>query len=198
MSTVLNARAAGFAPAARLLASWWSPPTVRELDRWAADWDDAVEVAELIGLSRAGVDVLRGAAEEAQPEALREEYERLLVGPGRAPCAPYESMWRGDQPRREQGRLMAACAADVARLYADIGLRVRADAHELPDHLVVEWEALAYAFEHDAADAAELLVRDHLTAWMPEFCAAVAAETVQPFYAELARLTPDWTTAIAP
>jgi TorA maturation chaperone TorD len=93
---------------------------------------------------------------------------------------------------------MAACAAEVARIYADIGLRVRPDAHELPDHLVVEWEALAYAFEHDATDAARLLVRDHLAGWMPGFCAAVAAETEQPFYTELAQLTPDWTTALAP
>ena len=102
--------------------------------------------------------MLRGAAEQVEIGALREEYERLLVWPRAAPCSPYESLWRGDQPKREQGRLMAACAADVARLYADLGLRVRADAHELPDHLVVEWEALAYAFEHDSADAAGVLL----------------------------------------
>jgi len=197
MTASVVERAAGLAPAARLLASWWSTPTPGELDRWAEGWDEAVEIAGLIGISRAGVDVLRAAVEEAELDALREEYERLLVGPGRVPCAPYESLWRGDQPRREQGRLMAACAAEVARLYADLGLRVRADAHELPDHLVVEWEALAYAFEHDATDAAGLLVRDHLAGWMPGFCAAVAAETEQPFYAELAQLTPDWTTALA-
>ena len=158
----LDVRAAGFAPAARLLASWWSAadggrgrPLGRGLGRGGRDRRSA-------RVSSASVDVLRGAAEEVEPDALREEYERLLVGPGRVPCAPYESLWRGDQPRREQGRLMAACAAEVARLYADIGLRVRPDAHELPDHLVVEWEALAYAFEHEAADAAALLVRDHL------------------------------------
>jgi len=175
--------AAGLAPAARLLAMWWSPPDPGELDRWAGCWEAAGDVA---GELRAAVD-----------DALREEYERLFVGPGRPPCPPYESMWLTDQPRREQGRLMAACAADVARIYGELGLQVRADAHELPDHVVVELEALAYALEHGAAEAAHALAVDHLAVWMPSFCAAVGAETEHPFYAALARLTPDWVAALS-
>ena len=193
MSASVVERAAGLAPAARLVASWWSPPTVEELGRWAESWDQAAELARVLGLAPAGVDVLRDAAEDADPAVLREEYERLLVGPGRTPCAPYESLWRSDQARRDQGRLMAGCAADVQRIYAGLGLRLRADAHELPDHLVVEWEALAYALEHDAADAAASLAGDHLAAWIPAFCAAVGTETTEPFYAALGQLTPEWT-----
>ena len=164
-------RAAGLGPAARLLAAWWSPPTEEELARWELP------------------DELRVPLEETRPEALREEYERLFVGPGGAPCAPYESMWQTDGPRREQGRLMAACAADVARIYGDLGLRVRPDARELPDHVVIEWEALAYALENGAIEAADALLTGHLAVWMPPFCAAVEAETTEPFYAALARLT---------
>jgi TorA maturation chaperone TorD len=190
-------RAAGFAPAAQLLAAWWSPPTADETARWETCWDGAGEVADSLGPARSVVEDLRAALEAARPEALREEYERLLIGPGRAPCAPYESLWRTDQPRREQGRLMASCAADAVRVYRDLGLKVRADAHEMPDHIVVEWEALAYALEHDAADAAAALAREHLAGWMPAFCAAVGAETEQPFYAVLARLTPAWTAVLA-
>lgn len=196
MSSSIVEGAAGLAPAARLLASWWSPPATDELAGWSAAWDTAAEVADLLGLPEDDVEVLRAAADEAEPAALREEYERLLVGPGRAPCSPYESLWRTDQPRRDQGRLMAGCAADVARVYADLGLRVRADAHELPDHLVVEWEALAYAFERNATDAAVALGREHLAAWMPAFCAAVAGLTTEPFYAALAQVTPEWTAAL--
>ena len=84
---------------------------------------------------------------------------------------------------------MAACAADVARIYGDLGLRVRPDARELPDHLVIEWEALAYALENGATEAADALLTGHLAAWMPPFCTAVEAETTEPFYAALARLT---------
>jgi len=92
---------------------------------------------------------------------------------------------------------MAAAATDVERIYRELGLQVRADVHELPDHLVVEWEALAYALEHDAEDEAAELGREHLASWVPAFCAAVASETEQPFYAALARVTSGWTNVAA-
>ena len=190
-------RAAGLAPAARLLASWWSRPTADEVARWRLDWEGAADVAGLLDLPPSGVEEMRDAAAAAGEEALLEEYERLLVGPGRTPCPPYESLWRTDAPRREQGRLMGACAEDAARLYRGLGLRVRADAHELPDHLVVELEALACAFEQDAADAATALACDHLALWIPGFCAAVVAEAGEPYYLALARLTPEWLAALA-
>lgn len=190
MSSVSD-RAAGLAPAARLLAAWWSRPTAEETERWAASWPQASE------LEPDGVAALEAAAEASEPEALLEEYERLLVGPGRVPCAPYESLWRDDVPRREQGRLMGDVAEDVARIYRDIGLSVRADAHELPDHIAAEWEALAYALEEGADDAADELARAHLAVWMPPFCAAVAAATEEPFYAALAEVTSAWTVALA-
>ena len=41
------------------------------------------------------------------------------------------------------------------------------------------------------------LAREHLALWLPAFCAAVGAETAQPFYAALARLTPEWLAALA-
>ncbi len=190
-------RAAGLAPAARLLGGWWSRPTPAEIERWAVSWPMAEEAARTLELRRDGIRELRTALEAAQAEALLDEYERLLVGPGRAPCPPYESLWRADQPRREQGRLMGAAAGDVVRIYGKLGLQMRTNAHELPDHLAVELEALAYAFEHERGESAADLARSHLAAWMGPFCAAVAAETEQPFYSELARLTPEWTVALA-
>lgn len=184
-------RAAGPAPAARLLAAWWSRPTAEEIGRWAASWPQASEIEP------DGVAAVEAAAHASEPEALLEEYERLLVGPGRVPCAPYESLWRDDVPRREQGRLMGDVAEDVARIYREIGLHVRADAHELPDHIAVEWEALAYALEQGADDAADELTRAHLAVWIGPFCTAVAAATQEPFYAALAEVTSAWTVALA-
>ena len=195
--SVLPDRAAGFAPAARLLAHWWSRPTEEEVGSWAECWSGACEVAELLGLGCDGVEALREAFVGSPVGALLDEYERLLIGPGRAPCPPYESLWRGDGPRREQGRLMGTAAAEVVHLYREIGLQVRADAHELPDLLTIEWEALAYAFEHDAGEAATSLVEKHLAVWIPPFCSAVEAEAEHPFYAALARLTGAWTEPLA-
>jgi TorA maturation chaperone TorD len=194
---VAELRAVDRASAARLLASWWSRPTPEERGRWASAWEAAGALAEQLGLSPDEVAELRAAAAAAGAEALLEEYERLLVGPGRAPCPPYESLWRTDAPRRERGRLMGSSAADAVRIYRELGLRLRPEAHELPDHLVVQLEALAHALEHDVAGAARALARDHLSGWMPGFCAAVGVETGEPFYAVLSRLTLAWTGALA-
>ena len=63
---------------------------------------DARSAAESLGINTELLDGLRAAVAAADPELLLEEYERLLVGPGRAPCAPYESLWHADT--REQAR----------------------------------------------------------------------------------------------
>ncbi|HZO62241.1 MAG TPA: molecular chaperone TorD family protein [Gaiellaceae bacterium] len=182
---------------AALPARWWSRPTEDERAAWTAAWPRAREAAAALGLAADGVDELRLTLSAADGETLLEEYERLFVGPGRAPVPPYESLWRADGPRREHGRLMGAPAADAVRLYRALGLSLRRDAHELPDHVAVEWEALAYALARDAREQAAALVQAHLALWMPAFCAAVAAAAEQPFYRALALLTAAWTEALA-
>ena len=183
--------------AALLLAHWWSRPTIEELDTWKDVWGEAQATAAALGFDSTAVDELRDAAEVAEPEPLCDEYERLLNGPGRAPCAPYESLWRGDLPPQEHGMLMTSAAEAVGDVYRTLGLRLRTDPRELPDHLLVEWEALAYALESGSPDASDLLLRDHLARWMAPFCQAVTDETEHPFYTTLAMLTPAWTAALA-
>ena len=192
--------AAGSAPAARLLAHWWSRPTEDEVAAWDECWSGACEIAELLGARCSVVEELRAASGATPVPELLAEYERLLIGPGRVECAPYESLWRGDAARRDRGRLMGPAAAEIVALYRSIGLQVRADAHELPDHIAIEWEALAYGLEAgtaEATDGAAALVADHLAVWIPPFCAAVEAESQQPFYGVLARLTAAWTETLA-
>ena len=189
--------AAGCISAALLLARWWSRPTDEEVDGWSALWSAAYETTSALGLDGENVAMLEVALEESQRETLLDEYERLLVGPGRPPCAPYESLWRADLSASEQGTLMGPAADAVALLYRDLGLEVcTANGHELPDHLLGEWEALAYALEHGVAGTADELLRGHLDRWMAPFCHAVAVETDQPFYATLSTLTPAWTAAL--
>ena len=181
-------------PAPELLSHWWSRPAGEERHWWAGTWEAAAAAEDTLGTSL--VAELRSAA-EADSDGLLNEYERLLVGPGRVPCNPYESLWRSGQPRLEQGRLMAAVAGEVAQVYRELGLQLSGDAHELPDHIAVEWEALAYAADCGADEEAETLLRGHLAQWMPEFCAAVETETTHPFYRTLAQITAAWTAALA-
>ena len=180
---------------AELLAHWWSRPAPEERSWWAETWDAALESDRLPTTSL--VADLHAAFDNSNEAELLEEYERLFVGPGRTPCPPYESLWRDGRPRLEQGRVMGSAAAEAAALYRRLGLRLRPGAHELPDHIAIEWEALAYAIERNADEHATQLLRQHLARWMAGFCAAVANETTHPFYRALAQLTPTWTAALA-
>ena len=180
---------------ADLLAHWWSQPDPDQRRWWADAWDAAAESDRLLATNL--VSDLHAAFDSSREDELLEEYERLLVGPGRIPCPPYESLWREGQPRLEQGRVMAAAAAETATLYRQLGLQLRPAAHELPDHVAIEWEALAYALQQKAHEPARHLLHEHLARWMPGFCASVADETTEPFYRVLAQLTPAWTAALA-
>ena len=194
------AAASAAARAAALLSGWWSRPVAAELASWDASWPAAAEVAEALGLDAGPVEELAGQARDSSAGELLDEYERLFVGPGRTPCPPYESLWLEGRPRLEQGRLMGAASVAVADLYRALGLDVAAAAHELPDHLAIELEALAVALDADGAaaeGARTALLHEHLAGWVPALCAAVEREAGQPFYAVLARITTTWVERLA-
>ena len=191
--------ASAAAQAATLLSGWWSRPVEVELAGWDASWPAAAETAEALGLDAAPVEEL-AACSGRTTEELLDEYERLFVGPGRTPCPPYESLWLGGQPRLEQGRLMGAASVAVADLYRGLGLDVAGTVHELPDHVAIELEALAFALRAEGATAEEArgaLLHEHLLSWLPALCAAVEREARQPFYAVLARVTTAWVERLA-
>ena len=188
------------AQAAALLSGWWSRPVEAELSAWDESWPLAREIAEEIGLDAGPVEELAACSSGVAVDELLDEYERLFVGPGRTPCPPYESLWRSGQPRLEQSRLMGAASVAVADLYRGLGLDVAAAAHELPDHLAIELEALAVALGAEGAAAEEArraLLHEHLLSWLPALCAAVEREARQPFYAVLARVTTAWVERLA-
>lgn len=141
----------------------------------------------------AAVDaVLDLAARWQRPDEadLVQEYERLFVGPGRVPCPPYESLWREDVPARLQGSLLGPCVPDLLACYEGLGVRPVEAAHELPDHIVAELEALALALSHPAyRPVAAALVHDHLARWLPTFCDAVVEHAEGAHYRQLAEST---------
>ncbi len=185
------------ADAAALLSRWWSRPTDEARDEWGELWKVAARVATDLGLDLGQIDELSQGAQNTDPHALLDEYERLFVGPGPAPCLPYESLWSAGTRRLDIGSVMGPAALAVADLYTAIGLTVREDSHELPDHVMIEWEAVAAALARDEAEAAAELIDTHLARWMHPFCERVAADTTLPFYRALAAITRDWTDALA-
>ncbi len=190
--TVQLEEAAG---AAELMAHWWSRPIDEERASWAQLGGHAAEIVAGIGLDADAAEWAAGIA-TTREEGMLEEYERLFVGPGRTPCAPYESLWRADAPRRERGLLMGPATIEVQALCREMGLTMRAEVHELPDHVVVEWEALAFALAEGRLEPGRRLLVEHLAIWLPELCDAIVRETSSPFYSELAARTPSWVRAL--
>jgi TorA maturation chaperone TorD/Pyruvate/2-oxoacid:ferredoxin oxidoreductase delta subunit len=128
---------------------------------------------------------------EAEP-GLEREYTRLFLGPGRPVAHAYESVYR-------EGRVMGETTLDVRNRLATEGLAP--GGQTLPDHVGIELafmghlaarEALAWA-DGDEETAWGYLaqqgsfLRDHLTAWLPQFCSRVLAGRPHDHYAELAR-----------
>ena len=170
-----------------LLAHLWSRPTAAELETW----DGVAELEEqLRPVFPTGAAPL---SQLIEPSSLLEEYERLFVGPGPVLCSPYESFWREDVPADIRRSLMGPCTAELRRLYGELGLELRSESGELPDHLVVELEALAHALSSEGAEvvAGELFF-GHLKVWLGRLCRAVLHEAGHPFYVELARTTLFW------
>ncbi|MDE3131875.1 MAG: molecular chaperone TorD family protein [Acidobacteriota bacterium] len=183
--------------AALMLSHWWSRPTARERELWVQSFEAAEQFAGSLGAGPGPVRDLADALSETDDETLLDEYERLFVGPGVPPCQPYESLWVGGR-QRDRGSVMGPAAIAVAAIYTELGLSVQDDAHELPDHVMIEWEAAAYALDRAVGDAAQMLLREHLGQWMPPFCRSVSEAAREPFYTSLAALTMEWTAALAP
>lgn len=176
--------------AADLLAHWWSRPVEAEVGTWLG----AAGIESDIRRRLAGNPGDTGLPYSGdQVPALLDEYERLFVGPGQVPCPPYESFWRDDVPIDLWHSLMGPCTAELRGLYREIGIDMAPNTGELPDHVAVEFEALAFALSGADSDrVAAALVSDHLSQWLPRLCRAVASEAGHPFYARLAALTLDW------
>jgi TorA maturation chaperone TorD len=183
------------ATAADLLAHWWSRPVAAEVELWCTCEEVANEVNEMLG--SAGSTPIPHPPGLTTAAPLLEEYERLFVGPGEVPCPPYESYWREDVPIHLRRSLMGPCVDDLRHLYGALGLSVAHQTGELPDHLAVELEALAYALlVPDGQKVAHALLADHLRRWAPKLCRTVARATDVSFYRDLATTTGLWLAAL--
>ncbi len=178
-----------------LLAHFWSRPVTDEVGSWAEARDLEAETDSRISSDPLREPVIMPGLEEVP--ALLDEYERLFVGPGQVPCPPYESFWREDVPVDIRRTLMGPCTAELKQMYQELGLQISSRSVELPDHIAIELEAMAYALSFDETEpVARRIFEEHLVQWLPRLCRAVAHEAEQSFYRNLAVLTLDWLAAI--
>jgi len=179
-----------------LLSHFWSRPLATEMEIWSEAGEIESETHRLIA-SDPTSEPLQVPLSLEESLDLLDEYERLFVGPGQVPCPPYESFWREDVPVDIRRTLMGPCTAELKELYHELGLQVSPQPRELPDHVAVELEAIAYAvvFEETGA-VAKRLFDEHLCQFLPRLCRAVAHDARSPFYRDLAALTLDWLTGL--
>jgi TorA maturation chaperone TorD len=178
-----------------LLSHFWSRPVTDEVASWAEARDLEAATDRRISSDPLREPVRVPGLEEVP--RLLDEYERLFVGPGQVPCPPYESFWREDVPVDIRRTLMGPCTAELKEIYSDLGLQMSSQSVELPDHIAIELEAMAYALSfEETAPVARRIFEEHLARWLPRLCRAVAHEVVEAFYRDLAVLTLDWLAAI--
>lgn len=184
---------------AHMLSAWWTRPEPASIALWTsptyARQIKAIWLANVSQSSLTSIDKLL-ATVIAERDQLAAEYERLFVGPAIVPCPPYEVMWRADRPKHEQGMVVGQSTDEVKRLYRDLGLRVRSDGVELPDHIAIELEALAYACAVGAEPGLIEALLGRLETWLPAFCTSVAANSQIEFYRAIPNLTLESLVAI--
>lgn len=134
---------------------------------------------------------LAHAFSEAEP-GLEQEFTRLFLGPGRPVAHPYGSVYR-------EGRTMGETTLDVRCHLAREGLAP--NGQRLPDHVSIELAFMAHlaarealAWDSDDGDAVwcllqqqEAFLREHLGAWLPQFCRRILTGNPSKHYAQLAQ-----------
>ncbi|MFQ6097901.1 MAG: molecular chaperone [Armatimonadota bacterium] len=161
-------------------------------------------------LSSVGLRLLRDAPESHEQDAadsLALEYTRLFLGPG-PHVGLYESLYRG---RPESRHLWGEPAVRVKRFAEFLGLQFEADYGGIPDHLSVELEIMRSLTrrEAEAWQAGELgaitwllrherrFLEEHLTRWVPRFCARVKQRASLDFYRQASALLQQFLTVDA-
>lgn len=130
----------------------------------------------------------------APPQTYRDfesDYIRLFdVGASGPPCPLYGGVYGGDRMKVME---------DATRFYNYFGLRLSADAHELPDHVTTELEFMHYLTYREAlatearSDVSSLrraqrdFLARHLRRWMPRLEERLRKQSAPPFFVALVR-----------
>lgn len=123
---------------------FYAPPDAALLEAIAGA--DEIE-AEDGGIGEAWQDLARAAA-DADPEAVREEYENAFVGTGKAPVTLYTSAYT---MRYSNEVPLVALRADLAAL----GLGRREGAHEPEDHVAALCDTMRHLVAEQKRDLSE-------------------------------------------
>lgn len=126
---------------------------------------------------------LTKAAANAEPEAVREEYEAAFIGTGKAPITLYTSAY---SVRYSNEMPLAALRGELAAL----GLGRRTDATEPEDHIAALCDVMRHFIAEQERDLAEQ--RRFFERWIhpivEPLCNAIEASELTAFYKRVGRM----------
>ena len=137
--------------------------------------------------------------DDAVAATLKDEYTKLMIGPGTLPAPPWESVYIcGDTLLFQESTLRAREAYRLA------GLKAAEYPHEADDHLAIELSYMfalaqrtleAYQADDEAETTKELIALQsdflsaHLNKWLSAFCERLcSASGISAFYPSFAEL----------
>lgn len=171
-----------------LLATlFYGPPTQDLLDTLAQgaskSEDEGRESASV--LEQAWAE-LATACRDAEPEAVREEYETLFIGVGKPEVMLYGSWYL-------TGFLMEKPLAALRTDLAGLGLERPETVAESEDHIAMLCEVMRTLITSEEAAHASLDVQkrfydDHMGMWIARLCTTLEAHPQADFYVAVARL----------
>ncbi|MCK8825470.1 TorD/DmsD family molecular chaperone [Fuchsiella alkaliacetigena] len=109
-------------------------------------------------------------------DQFKQEYSRCFIGLNEPSALPVESVykvWTTDSQAQvnianEKGYLMGDSALHIKHLMSGLGLEIPREYQQMPDHLTILLELLAYIIEHRQADEIKQFLDDHFD-WLMDF-----------------------------
>jgi TorA maturation chaperone TorD len=156
---------------------FYAPPDAALLEALAGAGDLEAEEGELADAWRS----LTRAAEGADPEALRDEYDTVFVGTGKSPVTLYVSAYSVQYSNEVP---LVALKADLAAL----GLARRADRGEPEDHIAALCDVMRHLISESHADLAAQKHFFERWIWpnVEPLCVAIEENEVTGFYKAVA------------
>lgn len=152
-----------------------------------SQWNSLCEISEGIRLIDDSIQELH-ADDGEKIKQLKEEYNRLFVGPNVLPAPLWESVYLS-----REHLLFDEVTLEVRNCYRQYGLSFIRESKEPDDHIVIELEFLSYLIQktldcEDVATKKKLLddqysfLSNHLLKWCPSFCELLSKSTSFKLY----------------
>ncbi|MFA5536809.1 MAG: molecular chaperone TorD family protein [Bacillota bacterium] len=131
-------------------------------------------------------------------DKLKSEYTKLLIGPGKLPAPPWESVYI-----TKENTLFQESTLQVRRTYLEYNFLPANYPREADDHLALELDFMAHlselantSFEEDKLEDTKKVLLDqqrflkeHLMVWIGEFAEKIQESKTHYLYPQMAKLT---------